>query len=128
MATISRYPKFLDATGTVPEKAQFVCRTCKEWFASNCGKTSHIKNNPTHVLYSVKTGLEYMGSNIGTKGGTKPEFHLTNGNGHGSVSPAILEYAFEKMRTEIDAQLDTLHDQLIPPTSTKGPRRTYVAR
>jgi hypothetical protein len=121
---ISRYPKFLPADGTIPEKAAFVCRTCKQWFASSCGKTSHIKNQPTHTLFSPKTGREWQGSTTGINRPVVPAFYQ---NGHSDIPQPLLEYAFNKMREEIDSQLDRLHEKLIPP-SPKGTRRTYVAR
>lgn len=126
---LSRAPKFLPPDGSVPKEAKFVCKGCNEWFASGCGKTGHIKKNPTHTLYSPITGREWQGSTIGTadKGNRLVKTHLAMSNGNGHIAPAILEYAFERMRSEIDKQLDSLHEQLIP-TQSKGARRTYVAR
>ena len=121
-AGISRYPKFLPEDGSIPKKAAFVCRTCKEWFASNCGKTSHIRNHPDHTLFSPKTGREWQGNGKSEK--LIPQFVPTNGRS--SISPELLEYAYQKMRSEIEDQLDRLHEQLIP--TPKGACRTYVAR
>jgi hypothetical protein len=123
---ISRYPKFLPANGKIPSQAQFTCKTCNEWFASQTGRVNHGKKNPDHVLINLKTGLP-----IGSTPRWRNRLGIRPTNGHSTeIPPALLEYAFEKMRSTIESELDRLHDQLIQPTTAKptSGRKFYVAR
>ena len=122
---LSRQDKFLPADGSIPPRAQYTCKTCKAWMASRTGSVGHEKRFPGHVLVNVKTGFE-----VGKRGPYSVGLGISSQNGHSSeISPALLEYAFSKMRSTIESELDRLHDQLIPsPAPATRRSKFYVAR
>jgi|SRR5580692_1645614 hypothetical protein len=127
MATVSRMDKYIPADGKVPPEAKYICKTCNMWVASQTGQTGHRKRFPGHVLVNVKTGYE-VGNPLNKI--RKDLLHNLPTNGHFTeISPALLEYAFSKMRQTIESELDRLHDQLIPsPAPATRRSKFYVAR
>ena len=146
MKDLSRRDKYLPADGSIPKRAKYTCSTCKAWVASTTGQVGHERRFPGHVLINVSTGQPVHhhkgpGHWTQTPAGRKhmaalasrPRTHLlgiTPQNGHSSeISPALLEYAFSKMRSTIESELDRLHDQLIPsPEPATRRSKIYVAR
>jgi len=117
--------KYLPEDGSIPERAKFTCKTCKQWFASNSGRVGHVRRFPGHIVMNVKTGAEvgtYARKMVHGLGIAQPT------NGHSEISPALVEYAFTKMRETIESELDRLHDQLIPSPAPARRSKFYVAR
>lgn len=138
MKRLSPQPKYLPADGSIPPRAQYTCKTCKMWMASNTGRVGHQKRFPRHVLINVKTGypvgqaphyVTRLRKQLGRLG-------IASENGHrnsveAEIPTALLEYAFSKMRQTIESELDRLHDQIIPASPEPGrtsKHKFYVAR
>jgi hypothetical protein len=116
--------------GSIPKGASFACRHCKEWFASSTGRINHPKRYPGHQLYSLLTGMDCHSRKYKKDMPALIPTPTLQTNGHGEIPQALLEYAFEKMRSEIERQLDHLQDVWILGAKPieKGTRKTYVAR
>jgi hypothetical protein len=127
--SVSRLPKFMPADGSIPPQSKFACRTCKEWFASTCGKTNHLKKHPDHEMYSTLTGKDQDTPNRPYR-----KAHVLGTNGHALLGATardlLLDYVLGKAKEELNAELDSMFRNLKsqPIPTEKGTRKTYVAR
>jgi hypothetical protein len=125
---ITRSSKYLPSDGSKPDKAKFFCQTCKMWFASHCGRTGHLKNNPDHVVESFATHRTWTG---------KPQRNNSisaSTSTDNDISASLFDYIVDKVQAKINQEIRTICESIKlnrVQSQSKGMSRkskVYVAR